>query len=166
MLLADTAPEDADVVLRRTCWAEVPAVEPEAAEEELRTVVPLAEEVPEADPVVVRVAEPEELFRVWLPVVVDRVWLLVLPVVVDRVWLPVLPEAAVPVFVLRRTWGSDAAEEDALREEAAADVLRVAAEDFVAEALLFLVAEVLEERVTCRASEAPREEVAVDVLRF
>lgn len=71
-----------------------------------------------------------------------------------------------PVFVLRRTWGSDAAEEDALREEAAADVLRVAAEDFVAEALLFLVAEVLEERVTCRASEAPREEVAVDVLRF
>lgn len=104
MLLADTAPEDADVVLRRTCWAEVPAVEPEAAEEELRTVVPLAEEVPEAEPealltveepeaepVVVRVAEPEELFRVWLLVVVDRFWLLVLPVVVDRFWLPVLP---------------------------------------------------------------------------
>ena len=149
-------PEAAEAVLRRTCWEEVPEADAAAADEELRTVEPLAEEdpaaadeelltaeEPDADPVVVlRVALPEVVvLRVAEPVVVERVW---------------LPEDEPVVVVLRRTWGVEeaAAVPEALLREAEAEVpealLRVVAE---AEELREAeAADELPERVTCLAS--------------
>ena len=139
-------PEAAEAVLRRTCWEEVPEADAAAADEELRTVEPLAEEDPAAaDEELLTAEEPDAE-----PVVVLRV---AEPVVVERVWLP---EDEPVVVVLRRTWGVEeaAAVPEALLREAEAEVpetlLRVVAE---AEELREAeAADELPERVTCLAS--------------
>lgn len=140
-------PEAAEAVLRRTCWEEVPEADAAAADEELRTVEPLAEEDP--------AAADEELLTAEEPVALPEVVVLRVaePVVVERVWLP---EDEPVVVVLRRTWGVEevAAVPEMLLREAEAEVpealLRVVAE---AEELREAeAADELPERVTCLAS--------------